>query len=372
MFLSARVREDDQPIQSNGPGSFRRLTAWWQLALCAILVLGGPSLGSVAAAPLDPLAAVLVDEHADVLAASYTGGWGLQVQGYESGTFAPHEALLFVDRPARGNRSASSSFDFVGVAAGQKYWRLPQTQNSKLLYAGANANGVGFGEFASYVETDPRLGATVAAPWIRYTVVGVHGLTPELPAPGEFSIWSSEDAGPNVWVSSFQGGLTGTDSLFVLAQSHLHFNWGFTARGIYGIDVVASAYLGPGKSNPTASQTYTFYFGVEAGLPGDASLDSVVDAADYTIWANNFLNKTDATWREGDFSLDGIVDAADYTIWANHFGAGVNLAPSFAVAAPEPSTWALAWMAAMGTAAFGWRRRRVASEIGATRRRRGD
>ena len=293
---------------------------------------------NASALPLNPVAKVLTTEHTD-LSSSYDGGWSMTVQGYQSGGFAPNDALLFVDRPARGNRPAGTSFDFIGTAAGQKYWRLGQTQNSKILYLGANSYGTDFSSVGSYAETDPRVGAAVPAPWIKYTVTGVHGLKPEDPAPGAFSVWSSEDAGPNVWISSAQAGLTGQDSLFILAQGHAHFNWGFTARGIYGIDIVASAYAGPGKTNPTSSQAYTFYFGVEAGLPGDATLDSIVDGADYTDWADNFLAKADATWRDGDFNLDGIVDGVDYTIWADHFGTGFPSAAAVVTAVPEPSTW---------------------------------
>ncbi|MBL9122820.1 MAG: choice-of-anchor M domain-containing protein [Planctomycetaceae bacterium] len=323
-----------------------------KLTCCAVLCAASTSQ----ALPLDPVAEVLTVEHTDI-SSGYSGGWNMSVQGYLSGTLAPHQALLFVDRPARGNRPAGTSFDFVGVAAGQKYWRLPQSQNSKLLYLGANSYGTDFLDVASYVESDPRVGATVPAPWIKCTVTGVHGLTPETPAPGAFSIWSSEDAGPNVWVSSAQGGLTSQDGLFIIAQGHAHFNWGFTARGIYGIDIVASAYLGPGKTNPTASETYTFYFGVEAGLPGDATLDSIVDGADYTLWADRYLSGPDATWRDGDFNLDGLVDGADYTIWADHFGTGMP-EPSLAVSAvPEPSTLGLGLVAAsLGALTFVRRR----------------
>lgn len=311
-------------------------------ALAALLI--GMHAGTAPQAwglPLDPLAPVLFDEHADVFAGSYSGSWQLKVQGEESGTLASHNALLFVDRPARGNRPAGSAFDFIGVAAGQHYWRLPQSQNPQLLYAGANALGVANNAFGSYVETDPRVGVPFAAAWIKYTIVGVHGLTPDDPAPGHFSVWQSEDAGPKVWISSSQGGLTPQDALFVLPQSHLHYNWGFTARGIYGVQVVASAYLGPGKTNPTVSAPFTFYFGVEAGHPGDANLDSVVDTADYTLWADNYLQANDATWRQGDFNLDGVVDAADYTVWADNYGRGVQSTMLQAAAVPEPAAWML-------------------------------
>lgn len=83
--------------------------------------------------------------------------------------------------------------------------------------------------------------------------------------------------------------------------------------------------------------------------PGDANLDGYVDAADYTIWANHFL-QTGQTRAGGDFTGDGVVDAADYTVWANHFQPSlVTLA-----AVPEPASAIL--LAAGGLVCLGFRR----------------
>lgn len=67
-------------------------------------------------------------------------------------------------------------------------------------------------------------------------------------------------------------------------------------------------------------------------IAGDATLDGVVDAADYTVWADNFL-KPRRAWIQGDFTLDQITDAADYTVWADNFSPVLGVA-----AVPEPST----------------------------------
>ena len=120
--------------------------------------------------------------------------------------------------------------------------------------------------------------------------------------------------------------------------------------------------------------------------PGDANNDLVVNAADYTLWANGF-GTTDADLSDGDFTGDGSVDASDYTVLANNFGTGIDTsatsldsnsngngfvhggvwannfgtdlsAPQNAIAAvPEPSTFALATFGLMGFVAYGWRRR---------------
>jgi hypothetical protein len=67
--------------------------------------------------------------------------------------------------------------------------------------------------------------------------------------------------------------------------------------------------------------------------PGDGNGDQIVDAADYTIWANEFGVGSPSPHFDADFNDDGSVDAADYTIWANHFGEGGG-----AAGVPEPST----------------------------------
>jgi len=67
--------------------------------------------------------------------------------------------------------------------------------------------------------------------------------------------------------------------------------------------------------------------------PGDANLDAQVDGADYTVWADNFL-QSGKTRAQGDFNGDGLVDGADYIIWADHF-APVLVAVSVV---PEPSS----------------------------------
>ncbi len=84
--------------------------------------------------------------------------------------------------------------------------------------------------------------------------------------------------------------------------------------------------------------------------PGDANLDTHVDGADYTVWADHFL-QTGKSRSQGDFNGDGVVDGADYTIWTDNFSPA--LAASFS-AVPEPSSGFL--LASGGLVAFFLRR----------------
>ena len=88
-------------------------------------------------------------------------------------------------------------------------------------------------------------------------------------------------------------------------------------------------------------------------VPGDANEDAIVDGADYTNWADHFLQTTNRGAAWGDFNHDGRVDGADYTIWADHF-APVLARPSVAVV-PEPSTLVLASCGSFVALLMWWR-----------------
>ncbi|MEM8494855.1 MAG: dockerin type I domain-containing protein, partial [Planctomycetota bacterium] len=84
---------------------------------------------------------------------------------------------------------------------------------------------------------------------------------------------------------------------------------------------------------------------VSALLLGDYNGNGEVDAADYTVWADNF-GSTSALAADGNG--DGVVDAADYTIWADNFGAGT--ASSLGLVIPEPTTLGLLLTGLFGVA----------------------
>lgn len=200
--------------------------------------------------------AILTTEHTDI-GIGYTalGGWDLHVHDDEGAAeYAPSEALLYAGVSARINRPAGPLFDFIGVGAGEQFWLMPQVQNPNVIFLGLGTEEVEPGSFASYLESDARLNQTGA--WVKLALAAVRG-------PGQVSLWSSGAFGPVVWWSTADG-ISSTDATYVLSGSHAHFNWGFTAPGLYEVDVVASAFTGPGATNPTSSGVVTYNFGVEA------------------------------------------------------------------------------------------------------------
>ncbi|MEM9914126.1 MAG: hypothetical protein AAF911_04120 [Planctomycetota bacterium] len=91
------------------------------------------------------------------------------------------------------------------------------------------------------------------------------------------------------------------------------------------------------RTNVTGGTNRAF-FTMELDWPsvllGDYNGDGEVNAADYTVWADNFGSMVDL---EADGNGNGVIDAADYTVWADNFG---NTLPGQAAVTfiPEPAT----------------------------------
>jgi hypothetical protein len=94
---------------------------------------------------------------------------------------------------------------------------------------------------------------------------------------------------------------------------------------------------------------------VVEGLPGDYNENDIVDAADYTVWRNNFGS---ATALPNDDS-EGVADD-DYDRWKTNFGMTLGGGGSAAGSTvPEPSAMYLAIVAAAAAAPRKRRRRAV-------------
>ncbi|MGD0769947.1 MAG: IPT/TIG domain-containing protein [Tepidisphaeraceae bacterium] len=167
--------------------------------------------------------------------------------------------------------------------------------------------------------------------------------------------------------------LVGSGSLDV-SNYTMFINYGSNPDPISAIaGYIKSGYNGGGWNGPgiisTAAQTKTngLSYGVgyadsadphnPAGLAsgqieikytllGDANLDGLVNAADFTILAANF-NQSVTGWDQGDFNYDGLVNAADFTDLAANFNQGASGA---AVASSAPLLAAPATPAVASTA----------------------
>ncbi len=73
-----------------------------------------------------------------------------------------------------------------------------------------------------------------------------------------------------------------------------------------------------------------------SGILGDYNGDSVVDAADYTVWRDHLNTSTNLPNDE----TPGFVDASDYSVWKSHFGqsaGGGSIVSLHTQNVPEPS-----------------------------------
>ncbi|MCA9189574.1 MAG: hypothetical protein KDA99_28320, partial [Planctomycetales bacterium] len=73
-------------------------------------------------------------------------------------------------------------------------------------------------------------------------------------------------------------------------------------------------------------------------LLGDYNRNGKVDAADYTVWKDNFSSTVNLA---ADGNGNGVVDAADYTVWKDNFGATTSRSVTEAVPEPIMVGWML-------------------------------
>jgi surface-anchored protein len=197
----------------------------------------------------------LDNEHTD-LQWHYDGGqWSFLVSDETHDIQYPaSQVLLSVGPNSLLTQPNDPRFSFLGAGAGNPVWILPQAFDPSRLFLGFNTENIPTGIFASYMNTDPRVNATDE--WVKITLLNLQG-----PAGGKISLYQQDPAGnPIVWWST----QTGDNTFFTPTNTDSHSAWGFTAAGDYSVTFQASAFLGPGETNPTMSETETVHFTVSA------------------------------------------------------------------------------------------------------------
>lgn len=169
--------------------------------------------------------------------------------------YAPHEAYAFIPLSSSAVRPAGSQWDFTGVNAGATLYLAPAVdQTPTVLFLGLGTEEI---------EDGTLVGNT-----LTFTLDGVSG-------PGSFSLWQTDGFGsPLVALSSFDG----TDSFNVTTGGHDHYNWGFTAPGVYELTFTVSGLLDDGFATPV-SDTATFTFAVGTPIPEPSAAAALAGVA---------------------------------------------------------------------------------------------
>ena len=132
---------------------------------------------------------------------------------------------------------------------------------------------------------------------------------------------------------SLASGGTGDGAIGLVNSSSNNIGWS-SAEALYVNNLVLNA---GATINLNGLHLYYLVDGVPHSftgtlLPGDATLDGIVDQADYTVWYSGY--GVAGGWSQGDFTGDNLIDQADYTIWYNNYG-------STGGSVPEPATLVL-------------------------------
>jgi surface-anchored protein len=186
-----------------------------------------------------PAVVQLTNQHVDLRVlydANATNRLSLVALDKDTHTSHPaDETVLVVPESARLSLPDGTPFG----AAGAPIWVLPQSQNPDLLFLGISAEGIAANAFSN-----GSLGLQLKS---------VNG-------PGNFFLWqASQFGGFEVRMNSADG-ISAADATTPLVGSHEHFNWGFTAPGIYQITLQASARIAGETTNTTSLDTvFTFH-----------------------------------------------------------------------------------------------------------------
>jgi surface-anchored protein len=231
-------------------------------------------------------------DHVDVHCHYHANAWSYSLRiDDDDNPYAPAEVFLpLSDKPyvsgnpgisgARNIRPANPVFSFTGVEPGEPLWIAVQGSPGPGEAWPGFDNTQAPSTFGSYIPNDVRLSQTTPFPWIRISLVNYespHG------THSHFSMWTtSTGRPPTVWMSTFQ---PETDNAYYfVAGNHTHMAWGFTAMGIHRITLRASAYRGPGATNPTApGPPFTLQFAVGTVARWQAESFNAAQLADSSI-----------------------------------------------------------------------------------------
>ena len=233
--------------------------------------------------------------------------------------------------------------DVSGTIAGDVAGGLPWNG----YFAGNAAEGRGQGLFEKGSN-----GGGVGQWWSMLSPNSAQPMSPVTTATGTFD----DDPG----AQSMPAGRYSLALDYTRAAGGLRIDWSAVQIGTNGLPSGVYAHIGsvldatPASGSWNYNQLGFFLYGgafigsivvddvevsfTAAAVPGDFNGDSVVDAADYTVWRDTFGLTGTGLAADGD--NNGTVDELDYDFWKQAFGwdAGGIGSATAVVAVPEPAS----------------------------------
>lgn len=237
-------------------------------ALSAFVLICLTSIGWPASAHAGPV--VLSEGNVDLALSFDNHAWGL-IASADAGNFPLNQVQFQLNANSMQTQPADPRFAFTGASPGNPIWIFPQGTIEAVgtVFLAINGiDGVHPQDFAAYASSDPRVKSAGAQKWVEISLVSVTGSGPD--QGGKFSLWQTGLFGdPILWMSTFAN--PNANTLFELAGTELHFNWGFSAPGEYDVTVRASGFE-LGQTDPTMSEDFTIHFDVPQPVPEPSTM----------------------------------------------------------------------------------------------------
>jgi large repetitive protein len=231
------------------------------------------------------------------------------------------------------------AYSFMGRAAGEPIYILPQSQDTEVLWPGISTESITNGTFASYTPSgDPR--ATANAVWMRCELVAAR-----TPANAVFSMYQS---GPVVFWDNIDGingpnetthGNNVSDTFWVTSNTHAHMNWTFTHTGRYEFDVLWKAMVNEGGNlvevtSPVSTLHFMVFDGPTPPVTGPmteaaplAVNDSLTVNEDATVSADLRTNDSSSPDLHEALTITAVTQGTNGSVAITGGGSGVSYTP---------------------------------------------
>ncbi len=140
-------------------------------------------------------------------------------------------------------------------------------------------------------------------------------------------------------------------TLGVGGGEHVAYGLDVDAHGDVYVTGTTRGSIGP-EEIPTGARGLVdmFVAKIAQSLHGDFNSDGVVDAADYTVWRDNYGATGLEPYAAGDGTGDGNITTEDYDVWRSQYGMtliDLGSSPASSLTVPEPSPFALLLITAL-------------------------